>query len=207
MTASSGNFDPRDHAPGARELRVLLDMLTPTKHRTPEQERNVRSTMVSRAIDIAADFSAWTRPRMPEKPISLPDDDDDMKVALRRAASAPRPGSDERAMLADHGEWRYACWKVQEEGIHRVVSLFEAAKTLEDSPDGAAFRDQIAVFLWNEWGIDCPTPTPNRWEAQRLARKAINDPQAVVLRSAPEPDRLGDQRTAEPDEGSEESER
>lgn len=150
---------------------------------------------VETAVTVVGSLAEYVRPALPERPLSFPERDDDLKMALRRARQAVRPSSEEKTLLGEFGAWAHACAQTLCDAEQRCLALLLAARSLETvgkgDPTATAMRAQLAEFLLVEWGTTLGATAPTYWNAKKVAHEA-----ASGLR-APAPAAIEDARLPE----------
>lgn len=109
------------------------------------------------------------------RPAGLPDDDDDLRGALRAAHFASKKSQPDKRLLRDFGAWRAAVWAVEEQAVGnvQVVACAWASFAASRDVDGAR---ACRAFLESEYDLERDATTPGvileipRF-AQRVARR------------------------------------
>lgn len=182
MIGSSASFDPRDHdSVSGRASRYVSIALSGRP--SPSDAAWAAAFELRSALDVAANLHEYRPQTLPERPLSFPVGADDeasdahLKRAITDARRALRPNSDERALLAEYGEWRHACARVRGEAEGRVGAVIGAIRWLDargkGDPTAADARADLVTFLASEWGIALGPTVPDYWSAKEIAKAAV----------------------------------
>lgn len=167
-------------APGRRaNPQLIRDIVRAMRGQLDAEERLALEWTV--AEDVRRHLDGWKRPEVPERPLALPDNDEEV-VRMVRGCEGARPSPAEVEAGEAFGAWRYAVWRSETDGAARLRTLFGALATYErilerlpGDPGLEASRVQLVRFLAEEWGHRGPRPQSyeeERATCHRLSRRS-----------------------------------